>query len=176
MTCVHLCSLLVLFWPLSVPPEKYNAFVTKYMYRTITWFLNFSCIKETQKHLIATLTRFDDKLAASMVEPDPVGTVLPSSFLKNNICSKSKRQSNARSVKTQTNFVIWYKNCSFLYISSNIVFPLFVRCFCDVFCRSEAPDRLSLPCCFPKLHLFNGTSSTHRDSRAIVFCAKCSKD
>jgi len=51
-------------------------------------------------------TRFDDKLAASMVEPDPVGTVLPSSFLKNNICSKSKRQSNARSVKTQTNFVI----------------------------------------------------------------------
>jgi len=38
-------------------------------------------------------TRFDDELAASMVEPDPVGTVLPSSFLKNNIFGTKTKQS-----------------------------------------------------------------------------------
>lgn len=65
------------------------------MYRTLTWIRNFFFYQRKSKHLIATLT-FDDKFAASMVGPDPVGTMLPSSFLKNSIYIKSNRQQYKR--------------------------------------------------------------------------------
>ena len=74
-----------------------------------------------------------------MVDPDPVGTLLPSSFLKNNIYSKCNKHSNVRSVTTQIYFVIEYIHFQFLYISYNIVFPLSFSC--NVFSSYFADQR-----------------------------------